>query len=81
MRGRDGENLRRWHARQAELRYVDLTPVMTRVEALRAEGVYMTDIVTVVNTEGFTTRLGEPWTYPSLTQAFYRWRRTTAAAA
>lgn len=79
MNARSTANLRRWHAAQIERRQADLAPVMARVEALRAQGLPMTDIHSIVDAEGFKSRTGAAWTYPGLTQAYYKWRKTAAA--
>lgn len=73
-------NLARWQALQAERRHQIEAPVMELVEALRAEGKTWTECVEAVRTAEHLSPLGVPYTFPALTQGFYKWKRRQNAA-
>lgn len=68
-------NLDRWHEVRRQENELIVGPSMEAAAELRAEGRTWSECVAELNRRGLTSRIEAPWTFPSLTQAYARWRK------
>lgn len=68
-------NLDRWHEVRRQETELIIGPSMEAATKLRAAGWTWAECVAELNRRGLTSRIEAPWTFPSLTQAYARWRK------